>query len=633
MRRLLIIPGLLFGLLFSAGGFFIFSETGLPMWQNWHRVQDWRPVDARLLSLSGADNDTGARYSYDFAGGSYQGTGIGVSEFKDNIGSYHQDMQAYLHRIQINDEFLPIWVNPANPAEAVIDRNMRWGLFALISGFCSIFLLIGLAVIFASFRSSGKVATRGRPSLWEMRKTWRQAQKDASTELEFLEFCQQHYAESRAPGANQPDDIAPGEWQSRKGWETPRIKSDAGKGVLFVWMFAIVWNAISTPLLFILPGELHNNNYAALLGLLFPTVGLFLLYKAIKQTMEYRHFGRVVFSMDPWPGGIGGHVGGHVRVKNLDYQHAREAETLSVKLECVYSYVSGSGKNRSRRESIKWAEQGRPRVENSIEGVSLSFRFDIPEELPQADVEQSGAYHFWRLGINADIPGIDLDRSYNIPVFVGGETARSVSHDISAQTAAVRRQESNAAKHSIASGQFDIEGLSRAMRFHNEGNRIQLRFPMFRNKFLTLFAALFAGGFGFASYSMADMASGGGLFGIFITIFGIPFFLVALVAAIAAVYLPFNNLVVDIDSGRVSVLRRLLFIPIYRRRLQRGDISHLSIKRSGSTGQGVDKVEHFKVRAEDKQGNKVTLAEDIDGEDVATHLRDYLAQRIGVAVE
>jgi hypothetical protein len=67
--------------------------------------------------------------------------------------------------------------------------------------------------------------------------------------------------------------------------------------------------------------------------------------------------------------------------------------------------------------------------------------------------------------------------------------------------------------------------------------------------------------------------------------------------------------------------------------LKRNDISHLSIKRSGSTGQGVDKTEHFKVRAQDKQGKHITLAEDIDGKDVATHFRDYLAQRIVVAVK
>jgi uncharacterized membrane protein len=147
-----------------------------------------------------------------------------------------------------------------------------------------------------------------------------------------------------------------------------------------------------------------------------------------------------------------------------------------------------------------------------------------------------------------------------------------------------------------------------------------------------VFAAIFAGGFGFACYSMISTMSGG-LFGIFIAIFSIPFFLVAVVATIAVIYLPFNNLSVSIQPGEVSVLRRLLVIPVYRRQLQRGDISHLSIKRSGSTGQGIDKIEHYKIHAVDTKGSKVTLAEDIDGEDVAIHFRDFLAQRIGVAVK
>jgi hypothetical protein len=485
-------------------------------------------------------------------------------------------------------------------------------------------------VIYGSIRSSNKITARIRPSLWKMRKRWQRAQNDGTTNLGFLEFYQQNYAETQAP---RSDETTPNEWQKRKGWEDAQIKSDAVKGVWFFWLFAIFWNAVSIPILFSLPRELHHDNYVALIALLFPAVGLFLIYKAISRTLEYRHFGRVLFSMDPYPGAIGGHVGGYIQVKNLDYRRASEAQTLSIKLECIYSYVSGSGKNRSRRESIKWAEQGRPKIDNAIEGINLVFRFSVPEHLPQADVEQSGAYHFWRLSIMADVPGIDLDRSYNIPVFATGENSRGISHDVSARAAAVREREAAAVGLAIASGKFDIEGLSRGMRLRKEGNRIHLRFPMFRNKFLTLFALIFAGGFGFASYSMADMASDGGLVGIFIAIFGIPFFLVALVATIAAIYLPFNNLSVSIEPGEVSVLRRLLFIPIYRCLLRRGEISHLSIKRSGSTGQGVDKIEHFKINAQDKQGRKVTLAEDIDGEDVAMHFQNYLAQRIGVATK
>lgn len=630
MRRLLIIPGLLFGLLFSGGGFFIAAETTWPMWQNWQQVQNWRPASARLLSVSGSDKDTRASYRYEYAGGSFQGSRVGLASFKDNIGSYHREMQAYLRRIKRSGEMLPIWVNPANPAEAIIDRNMRWGLFALTSGFCSVFVLIGLVVVYASIRGSGKVATRRRASLLEMRKIWKQARKEDKTELAFVEFCQQHYA---ATATADPPRTPPTDWRSRKGWEQAEIKSDAGRGTWFFWIFTFIWNAISTPLVFVLPDEIGSGNYLASIGLLFPLVGLFLAYKAIVKTLEYRRFGKVLLRMDPYPGAIGGHVGGQLQVKNLDYRAASDAQTLSVKLECVHSYISGSGDSRSRRESIKWAEQGQPQINKTMQGVNLVFRFDVPENLPQADVEQSDSYHFWRLSVNADIPGIDLDRSYNIPVFATAETSRHSHHDISAQAAAVRKQESDAARIAISSGKFDIDGLSRSLRLSNEGDRILLRFPMFRNKVLTLFAAIFGGGFGFACYSMSDMASGGGLFAIFIVIFAIPFFLVALFASIAALYLPFNNLRVIVQPGTVSVLRRWLFIPVYRRVLQRGDIAHLAIKRSGSTGQGVDKIEHFKIRAEDQRGSKVTLAEDIDGEDVATHFRDYLAQRIGAAVQ
>jgi hypothetical protein len=627
MRRLLVIPGLLFGLFFAGGGFFMLSETALPLWQNWQRMQDWLPNEARLLSFSAAENETRVHYRYQYGGVSYRGHGVGVSEFKDNIGSWHRDMQAYLGHIVRSGDILQIWVDPMNPAQAVIDRDMRWGLFAMASGFCSIFILIGLGVIYASIHSSNKFPARRRPSLWGMRKCWQRAQADGSSNLGFLEFCQQHYAESEEPGL---DNTTPVDWQNRKGWEAARIKSDATRGALFFWIFAGIWNAISIPVLFVLPRELDQQNYAALLVLLFPAVGVFLIYQAIQRTLEYRHFGRVLFTMDPFPGAIGGHVGGTIQVKNLDYQRAREARNLSVTLECVYSYISGTGENRSRRESIKWAERGQPKIDNTIEGVNLAFRFDVPEHLPQADVEQSGAYHFWRLSVSAEVPGIDLNRSYNIPVFATGETSGRIGHDISAQAAAARKREADAAGLAIASGRFDIQGLSRALRLRREGNRIQLKFPMFRNRLLTLFAAIFAGGFGFASYSMVGMMSGGGLFAVLITIFAIPFFLVALVAACATIYLPFNNLSVSIQPGEVSVLRRLLVIPVYRRRLHRADISHLSIKRSGSTGQGIDKIEHFKIHAMDTRGGKVTLAEDIDGEDVAMHFRDFLAQRIGV---
>ena len=626
MRALRILPGLIFGLFFAGGGLLVFSETGLPTWQDWYAMQQWQPAQAILISLSGGENQTQASYRYEVNSIIYRGDRVYVTRFSDNIGSYHQDLRNRLHNHHLAGQPIAIWVNPFDPRESVIDRGMRWGLIALISGFCSIFVFIGLLIVYASIRSSKQAANFERPSLLALRREWKQRLHDPEFSHSFIEYTRQRFEEF---GQQAKEISEKTDWKTREGWGSAKIRSQGRSGVFVVWGFAILWNAISTPLLFILPGELENNNYPALIALLFPLVGAILLFKAVLAALEYQRFGRVLFEMDPFPGAVGGQVGGRVQISNLAYDTAADKSALLVvRLECVYSFMSGSGKDRSRRETIKWAEEGRPQLDQSNPGVKLSFTFDLPDHLPEANAEQSDAYHFWRLTLKAEIPGVDLNRNYNIPVIKSDAASHFIRHNISEKVAAQKARDSEAAKISIAQGNFDLPGLSRAMRFSQQGGEIKLAFPMFRNKVLTLFAAVFAGGFGFGSYSMLDIGSSGGGIGILTGLFSIPFMLVALVASIATIYLPFNNLRVSIRSGQVTVMRRLLFIPIFYKRLEAGSISYLSIKHSGSTGQGVDKIEHFKLLANDRWGKSVTIAEDLDGEDVAGHFRDYLAQRL-----
>ena len=628
MRVLRAFPALVFGLIFAGGGLFFLSKMALPMWQDWQAMRDWQPAYATLQSVTGSENATKARYQYEVDGISYPGDRVYVSTFNDNIGPYHKNLYARLRQHQRSGEPLTVWVNPQDPRQAVIDRDMRWGLFALMSAFCSVFVLIGLLIAYAGIRAANKKPGSGRPSLRALRREWKQKSNEPNFNMSFLEYAQQRAAEFDQQAKTMAPQL---DWHLRKGWGTSTIRSEAKSGLIAIWGFAIFWNAVSWPLIMVLPRELAKENYPALFALLFPLVGLVLLYQALRKLYEYRRFGVVSFEMDPYPGSIGGHVGGHVQVSRLDYATATApASQLLVRLECVYSYISGTGKDRSRRESIKWAEEGTPHIEGSFQGVRLNFHFGVPENLPQADVEQSGAYHFWRLSVKADIPGVDLDRQFNIPVFNTGEKTSSVRQDISAQVAEKKEQKSEEVRQSIEQGKFDIEGLSHAMRISNYGGEFRMAFPMFRNRVLTVIAAVFAGGFGFASYQMLLMVLKGGAMNVFIGLFSVPFVLVAIFASIATIYLPFNNLRVRIARNDVTVLRRLLFIPVFYRRLSVTDISHLTIKSTGSTGSGVNKVGHFKVLAHDRRGGKVTLAEDIDGEAVAAHFRDYLARRLNV---
>jgi len=271
MRLLRFLPLLVFGLIFAGGGLFIFSKTALPTWQNWSAMQNWQPGHAQLLSVSGSENETLARYRYNFDGISYQADRVYVAEFNDNIGSYHSDLLSHLHNRHNEGEFIPIWVNPLNPQQAVIDRDMRWGLFALMTGFCSVFVLIGLLVIYAGMRPGRNQPDFKRPSLLALRKEWKQKSREPGFDENFLQFSQSRIAELSQQAQEKTEKV---DWQTRKGWATSTIASQARKGALMIWGFAIFWNAISTPLVFTLPKELAKGNYAALFGLMFPIVGI-----------------------------------------------------------------------------------------------------------------------------------------------------------------------------------------------------------------------------------------------------------------------------------------------------------------------------------------------------------------------
>jgi hypothetical protein len=631
MRLLKALPGLLFGLIFLGAGLFFMWQFAGTTFVSWQTMQGWQTSQAQLLEVSGSNNQAHARYRYEVSGVFYESQRVSVTEFNDNIGDYQDKLTWRLSKMHQAGQAISIWVNPLDPTQAVIDRNMRWGLFAFMVGFCSIFVLIGLFIVIMSIKPSNTSAKQALPNLKALRKEWEQTVKSSDNKETFVEYRQRRIQQNNQ---QQVDSQNQANWKNRKGWQQAKIKSNARNAVWINWGFAIFVNAFFAPFALDIPREIAKGNYAMLLVLVFALVGVLLIYRAIKSTLEYQRFGKVVFEMDPYPGAIGGHVGGHVLVPKLAYEllNAPNA-SCSVRLECVYSYVSGSGDNRSRQENIRWAQQGEPKVKRRGSGVALGFRFDVPDHLPSSDVEQKTAYNFWRLTIKADIKGVDLNREYNLPVFKGTgtiKTSRHVRHDISAQHAQQKQIEDQVVERAISDGDLNIKHLSRAMKHQEMGNALLLSFPMFRNKLLVVFAAIFAGGFGFASVSMITSALGGGWAGILMGLFCLPFLLVALVSAVAFIYMAFNNLRVRVSEEGVSVLRRILFIPIYSRVLSSQQIARLISKRTGSTGQGVDKIEHFKILAEDNQGKTFAIAEDIDGEPAAQHFKDYLEKRLGL---
>ncbi|MFI5113537.1 MAG: hypothetical protein ACHP7J_00230 [Terriglobales bacterium] len=62
-------------------------------------------------------------------------------------------------------------------------------------------------------------------------------------------------------------------WLWRQDWAQGRVQSDTRPGMIGAWVFAVLWNLVSMPMLIFIPQQAAKKP-VAYLGLLFPSLGL-----------------------------------------------------------------------------------------------------------------------------------------------------------------------------------------------------------------------------------------------------------------------------------------------------------------------------------------------------------------------
>ena len=182
------------------------------------RADDWVLVKAEVTG------PTSYRYTLD--GKTYEGSRLGTLHISGtgDVDDFEDRVSDMLFEGRAQKKPITVFVNPDEPSEAMVDREIRWGLALLLGPFALLFSWIGLG------------------ALWMMRRLFT--------------------GEAAAAGS-----------------------TNAGAG--FLWFFALVWNAISFPAaIFAIPQGMADGEWAVLFVLLFPIIGLGVLWAAILTTFE-----------------------------------------------------------------------------------------------------------------------------------------------------------------------------------------------------------------------------------------------------------------------------------------------------------------------------------------------------------
>ena len=223
---------LLFGLPFGAVGVFAFWMAGTMVYDGW-RARDWVLVKAEVQE--------GNYYRYRFGGREFRNNRLGAERIEgtSDVDDFDERVAQRFARAREENKPMTVYVNPDNPAESMVDREIRWTLFLVMFPFAFGFGGVGLGALFVIYKI---------------------------------------LADSEKKGAKAAE----------------RIANDSTKGPAFLWIFAFFWNVISFPIaLVVVPQAIADGEWAGLLVLLFPLVGVLVLWGAVGATMaHFRRKGR-----------------------------------------------------------------------------------------------------------------------------------------------------------------------------------------------------------------------------------------------------------------------------------------------------------------------------------------------------
>jgi len=462
-------------------------------------------------------------------------------------------------------------------------------------------------------------------------------------------------------------------------WAGGRVGSRQGRAVGMAWLGPVILLGLSGVVGWNLFPELwaEGSPWAwAILASLLP--GLHALVHAVRETLRWRRFGSTTLELDPFPGSLGGHVGGTVQIPLgrgglspalIDVTEGRtqgREGRFRVIVSCIHTRVSRSStrSGQTRWDTVVWSEELEPALSRSAQGLACAFAVAVPEDLPPTE-PASPSYHHWAVRVVGELPGEDFDQTFEVPVLATPEPlharyvepSRRAKPGVDAGAGAVVGA-SGMGSGAAAGGLLgaDAPGAAatartptgplgdlprRTVRATPTARGIRLHYRMGREPTAGIVMALVGvvlGGTGvlIGGRSAGDLASAdvfglliggvGGLMGLAAGLFGLGLLLLGL-------YLLANSLEVELGPQHVRARRRLLGIPVSTRSAAVADLAGIDMTINGQVGQGAQARVSYQIVARRRDGKRLAMGDGIRGTPVAAALAALIEGATGHRVE
>lgn len=398
----------LFGLPFIAGGLAVAWFLYLPTIGGWWSARGWEEVPcwiekAEIVTGSGkggATYETKAVYRYEYRGHTHHSESVTFMSGADNMGDFQQKAYGQIHALEGREQPFRCYLNPAKPDQAVLFRDLRWGVVLLMSMFPTAFPLAGAVVSLGGWLQARKARQAGK-------------------------LQEQHPQEP---------------WRWRKEWAQDDIRT-SGDGLPFILAIAGWILLVQGPLALaiVIGGDLSKSLLAAL-GLLPCLLALIPLRMAWNRVKTRFALGRPALRLDQVPVTPGRVLEGELKLS----QALSPRTIIHVRALCQRQIVRRAGKGTQTSTETIW-EHGETlsasEARRDMNGVALPLRVEIPRGLPCQAIEDAesaafyGEQHVWSLELTSGNGG--KPAVLPLPVFMTREEARLAAYEARREIEAV----------------------------------------------------------------------------------------------------------------------------------------------------------------------------------------------------